>query len=97
MSIFSTPKKEPPNSLGVRSKFFDTSNNWIPSSTNIITNIETPWERPLGINKFAKVIDNILTPDECLILINESEDKGFEDALVNVGFGKQVLMKDIRK
>jgi hypothetical protein len=91
MFLYSTPPK---SVLPLRSKFFDTSDNWTSSST-IIKNIDTPWER--GNKKFAKVIENILTHDECILLTSEAEDQGFEDALVNIGNDEQLLIKDIRK
>ena len=42
-------------------------------------------------DKLAFVLDNVLTEDECKALIEETEEKGYEAALLNVGNGRQVL------
>lgn len=36
-------------------------------------------------NYFVEVIDNVLTKEECDVLINKIEEKGLEDALINDG------------
>lgn len=62
---------------------------------NVISTIidSTTW----GIEKkYIRFIENILTPNECQQLINLSENKGFDPALINVGGGRQKLMTDIR-
>lgn len=50
----------------------------------------------LGRVKFAAVIHNLFTHEECTSLINRAEAKGFEEALVHGPFGQEVLRKDIR-
>ena len=46
---------------------------------------------------FALLIENALTADECAQLIGYAEQRGsWERALVNVGFGEQRLMADVR-
>lgn len=52
----------------------------------------SPWE---GIDKYVKVMSNILTKKECDDLIQLSESRGYEQALVNTG-PRQVLMTDVR-
>eukprot|EP00299_Pterocystis_sp_00344_P014288 c7070_g1_i2.p1 GENE.c7070_g1_i2~~c7070_g1_i2.p1 ORF type:complete len:240 (+),score=32.47 c7070_g1_i2:84-803(+) len=47
-------------------------------------------------NKFCVTIDNVLTSDECAAIIELCESRGFEEALLNVGRGRQVLAKDVR-
>jgi len=47
-------------------------------------------------DKLAFVLYNVLTPKECTDLIEKTEKKGYELALVNVGFGKQKVMTDVR-
>ena len=47
-------------------------------------------------NKFCIVLHNILTAKECQHLIDFSESKAYEPALVNVGGGRQKLMSDYR-
>ena len=37
------------------------------------------------------MLDNVLTEDDCIALIEETEEKGYEQALLNVGAGRQVL------
>jgi predicted 2-oxoglutarate/Fe(II)-dependent dioxygenase YbiX len=49
-----------------------------------------------GPGKFAIVIHNVFTPDECEALIARAEENGFDQALVNVGNGRQVAMTDVR-
>lgn len=64
-----------------------------PPSTNIEElNLEA-WEGP---NRFAIVIHNVFTPEECQALINRSEEYGYEEALVNIGGGRQLKMDDVR-
>ena len=47
-------------------------------------------------NRLAFILDNVLTEAECLELIKTTEDQGYEEALVNVGFGQQKLLTDFR-
>ena len=47
-------------------------------------------------NPIALVIDNVLSPEECNRWIEESELIGYEEALVNIGGGKEKKMLDIR-
>ena len=47
-------------------------------------------------NKLAFILDNVLSEDECKALIDETEEKGYEQALLNVGFGRQVLDTNVR-
>jgi hypothetical protein len=51
------------------------------------------WE---GKGRFAVVLHNLFTPQECLELIARSESSGYEDALVNIGGGRQMKMPDVR-
>lgn len=46
--------------------------------------------------KFAIQLENVLTPEECNYLIDRCEKKGFEPALLNVGFGREVLDTAVR-
>ena len=52
---------------------------------------EMPW-----CKKFAAKFRNVLTPKECEFLIRVSETAGYEQALVNIGGGRQKLMTDYR-
>ncbi|XP_066936902.1 uncharacterized protein [Clytia hemisphaerica] len=45
---------------------------------------------------FALVIDNFMTKSECEELIKLTESVGYDQALVNVGGGRQKLMPDVR-
>ncbi|KAL7529704.1 hypothetical protein ACHAXR_003106 [Thalassiosira sp. AJA248-18] len=49
-----------------------------------------------GANRFALVIQNLLTAEECANLIRRSEDEGYDDALIQGPGGKQILRQDIR-
>ncbi|XP_005110744.1 probable prolyl 4-hydroxylase 3 [Aplysia californica] len=51
---------------------------------------------PCKQDKLAFVLYNVLTPQECKELIDKTEKKGYELALVNTGFGRQKAMTDIR-
>jgi len=50
----------------------------------------------IGTMKFATVIHNIFTPEECANLIAMSEDQGYAEALIHGSAGSEVLRKDIR-
>mmetsp|Transcript_26390 Transcript_26390/g.45035 ORF Transcript_26390/g.45035 Transcript_26390/m.45035 type:complete len:275 (+) Transcript_26390:86-910(+) len=50
----------------------------------------------IGTVKFATVIHNLFTPEECADLIAISEEKGYDEALVHGSSGGEVLRKDIR-
>lgn len=49
-------------------------------------------------NPFAlcRVIDNVLTPQECQAIIARATAKGFERALLNIGGGRQIYAPDTR-
>lgn len=47
-------------------------------------------------DRLAFVLHNVLSPEECKELIKETEEKGYEQALLNVGGGHQILMTDVR-
>lgn len=49
-----------------------------------------------GRNSFALVLHNVLSPGECAALIRRTEDRAYDDALVEGSNGKQVLRQDIR-
>ena len=49
-----------------------------------------------GKSRFAIVLHNLLTPEECASLIRRSEDEGFDDALIQGPDGKQILRQDVR-
>ncbi|KAL5014444.1 hypothetical protein ScPMuIL_008714 [Solemya velum] len=46
--------------------------------------------------KLAFVLHNVLTRQECDEYIRITEEKGYEEALLNVGGGRQILRADIR-
>ena len=54
--------------------------------------IQLPWKR----NILAFTLDNVYTEEECKELIKLSEENGYEQALVNIGGGKQQKMTDVR-
>jgi hypothetical protein len=61
----------------------------------VITDVDP---RAWGVEskKYIRVLENILTKQECDRLIEISERKGYEAALVNVGGGRQRLMANVR-
>jgi hypothetical protein len=58
--------------------------------------VPLPGSKKMTENKYALTIDHVMTESECKELIELTEKKGYEPALVNVGGGKQVLMTDAR-
>ena len=40
--------------------------------------------------QLAFVLDNVFTPEECKLMIQETEALGYSPALINVGGGKQM-------
>ena len=50
-----------------------------------------------GTPKFAGVVRNVFSRSECEQIIAYSEDIGYEEALVNVGMGKQKFLPEVRK
>ena len=65
---------------------------------NIVrTEVSLPLLGGLKDERLAFVLDNVLTEAECTDLIKITEDKGYEPALLNVGFGEQQLRTDIRQ
>ncbi|KAJ1557234.1 hypothetical protein HK096_008401 [Nowakowskiella sp. JEL0078] len=47
--------------------------------------------------QFAIKLDDVLTKEECHQLIAATEELGYEQALLNVGGGRQILATDVRK
>ena len=52
-----------------------------------------PWVKGQHV---AVTIDNVFSESECSDLIQRTEKVGYQEALVNVGGGRQVQMKDVR-
>lgn len=50
----------------------------------------------IGTTKFATVIHNLFTPEECADFIATTERKGYKEALIHGSAGSEVLRKDIR-
>ena len=62
--------------------------------TSIPENIIAAWSH--GKPRLAIVIDNVLSPEECAQWIKDTESFGYEEALVNIGGGRQQKMTDVR-
>ena len=60
-----------------------------------IEKINVPLPNPADANKLAFILLNVFSKEECERWIELSEKRGYEQALVNTGFG-QVLMTDFR-
>lgn len=58
--------------------------------------VHRPWE-PSHKKRLAVVIPDILTDAECQRIIRTCERVGFEEALLNVGAGKQISAPSVRK
>lgn len=50
----------------------------------------------MGSKRFAFLLHNLLSPDECADLIQRAEHKGFDDALIQGPGGRQILDRKIR-
>ena len=50
----------------------------------------------LGKPRFAAVVHNLLSSEECANLIRRAEDEGFDHAMIQDANGEQILRKDIR-
>ena len=108
MLTFLTPKKntiyKPKKKMGVSvlrkeaPEFFQISES-VADSINKRSQKEIKSERivlPWNKNKIAFKIRNVLTPNECKLLIQASEAAGYEPAMVNIGGGRQILNTDYR-
>jgi hypothetical protein len=73
----------------VPSSFLETSAT--PATAATPAAPATSWRRLPVPRQFALVAENCLTEDECRSLIELAEAGGFEPALINVGFGRQIL------
>ena len=54
-------------------------------------------DEKLSNNLWAVQCENVFSKDECQMIIDAAEAKGFEEALLNVGGGQQILANEIRK
>ena len=55
-----------------------------------------PDEATCNGDRFAAIIENVLSPNECKLWIQETERAGYGDALVNIGNGKQKKILGVR-
>ncbi|XP_059166549.1 uncharacterized protein LOC131948863 isoform X2 [Physella acuta] len=46
--------------------------------------------------KLAFLLHNVMTEEECKNFITKSEEVGYEEALLNIGGGRQIMMSEIR-
>jgi len=46
--------------------------------------------------KLAFTLDEVFTKEECEAMIAETDRRGYDEAKINVGNGREVVMKDIR-
>ncbi len=60
-----------------------------------ISEIALPCRSDSGM--FAIVVENAFSKEECDRMIRETESKGYEAAMLNVGDGQELLDTDIRK
>lgn len=64
---------------------------------NAVENLSVYFPPDLAGNaRFALLLNNVFSPDECQELIERSEAEGFVQALVNTGGTSQRLMTDVR-
>ncbi|KAJ3126540.1 hypothetical protein HK098_007440 [Nowakowskiella sp. JEL0407] len=70
----------------------------ILNSTNPLSETSEPKPvSPFTTKPIAFTLDNILTASECEVFISETEKLGYDQALLNIGGGRQILATDIRK
>mmetsp|Transcript_5129 Transcript_5129/g.16305 ORF Transcript_5129/g.16305 Transcript_5129/m.16305 type:complete len:263 (-) Transcript_5129:520-1308(-) len=60
-----------------------------------VTPVRLP--RPADWYKFAVVVKDVFSKDECAAMIADTEARGYEKALVNIGGGRQMLDVDYRR
>lgn len=77
-----------------RHKEMEFDGSW--SREDVVTTEVDPRTWGVETKKYIRVLENILTKRECDQLIDISERKGYETALVNIGGGRQRLMADVR-
>lgn len=55
-------------------------------------------ELPENEGRYATILDNVLTKDECdsLVRAAEAQSNGWEQAMINLGGNRQAMMTDIR-
>ncbi len=92
-SIFTTPNKQSssnPNITPLNQRAVD--------SGHIVTHIPATISNTWNTNgKFiAMVIDDILSPEECKSWIQDTENIGYGEALVNIGGGMQRKITEVR-
>ena len=75
-----------------------------PTKTTMITNEMkssqgqiTATSLQMRCGRSATLLDGVLTLTECLQLLEEAKKRGYEEALVNIGGGRQILKPDLRK
>ncbi|EGC34307.1 hypothetical protein DICPUDRAFT_153517 [Dictyostelium purpureum] len=73
-----------------------TKNNYNNNNNNNNNNYNTTQVFEPQQNKIAFVIENVFTEKECKEWIDLTEKQGYEKALVNIGYGRQKLMTNIR-
>lgn len=91
---FATPTKSMPAAASI-SAVLQSSQQQAPRSQKI--SISLPWEVSFGEEKLSFIVPDVLSEDECNAIIQNCENQGFEEALLNVGHGRQVLATDVRK
>jgi len=96
MDIFETPQKPKAAAAASIAAALQTSHQH-DTTQSIPIKISIPWGRDGMEEKLAFIVPNVLTENECNAIIQSCEERGFEQALLNVGGGRQVLATDLRK
>jgi predicted 2-oxoglutarate/Fe(II)-dependent dioxygenase YbiX len=66
-----------------------------PETDDDVRRVQLP--RPRDQSKLAIVVKNVFSSEECRAMIAETEKKGYDQALVNTGGGRQELKTDYRR
>ena len=94
MSCFSTPPKQSHHSCTPLAHHLSAP---VPGAALRATPVCLPNPGDVRAGKFAVTIEDVLSPAECIALIEATESRGYDQALVNIGGGRQVALTELRK
>ncbi|CAB9514415.1 P4Hc [Seminavis robusta] len=81
----------------IRNRQFENTMNKSDNTTDEVEDLTETISWLDGNNhRFGALVHNVLTPQECQTLMDRSEQVGYEQALVNVGGGRQVAIGEVR-
>lgn len=90
--VFFTPPSKEANPQTKRLSLF--SKTWAPENVTKVKIDVSGWE---GKYKYVLCLHGMLTEEECEKFKGVTEDKGYGEALLNVGGGREIQAHDVRK